>query len=591
MTATTLPTASDAVRSSNLRDMLVDIPLLLLATWACHFLLASHFGLYEDDWSRVPVAADISLTALSGLLKDFLTFRIGEGRPLHDCFVYLFSFIGWRLGGLEAIYWLAYAILALNVTLLYWFLRRMSGDRLLALSGTLAFILFPADTTRPFLTHALGVQPSLSFLLLACHTYLSGRRALSYFLATLCLMSYETFFLVFLSMPLVRARWDRKTLIGLVKHGLLLGTILLAVFLLRKLTGEERVVDLTARYMLVNSLNAMTYGPIVSMAQYLRGPLRLATYLGTNISAELCIVALLSGAAFSWRFYQSMHKLSLEDLPSSSMRGRLLHLEAPLPLLDKGKTAVLGIVMLVLAYPLVLTTSPWAMSGKETRAHSAAAFGAAVILGALSSACAFVCKLYGRERIAALGLGVGTALLAGTSFCVQSDYSLSWSLQRNFWTQFVHLSPTLSAGAVFLVDPLEVKNTTQILAFSVSTPWVLERIYRFPDSWRTPGVSAKQRLHGPSLPPPRVFLFGEQWRARYCSGEELLSSGNVTRYWPYFANYGTSPPQARLVRITDNVLSLYNPPCSCTTVAKPMVAETAKTVELAKRPLYNYLIR
>lgn len=36
-----------------------------------------------------------------------------------------------------------------------------------ALLGTVANVLYPADTTHPFLTHALGSQPALTMLLLA----------------------------------------------------------------------------------------------------------------------------------------------------------------------------------------------------------------------------------------------------------------------------------------------------------------------------------------------------------------------------------------------------------------------------------------
>jgi hypothetical protein len=577
---------------SRLRQTAMDILLLLVTTWACHFLQASRFGLYEDDWWRIPLMADISLRGLWSLLRDFLILKVGQGRPLHDVFIYLLSFLGWRLGGLRAVYWIGYSVLALNVTLLYALLRRMSGHRFLALSGSLAFVVFPADTTRQFLTHALGVQPSLTFLLVACHAYLSRWRALSYVVAAACLMSYETFFLVFLSMPLVRTKWDRQTMVGLAKHGLIMGTLILATFILRHLTGEPRVASLVAKDMLFDSVRALTFGPFVSMAQYFRGPIGMLMHLGKNASVDLCAVVLLCGAAFTWRLSRHMRGIQLEERPHYKVcEGRLLHLEVPRPLFELGKVAVLGVTMLILAYPLALTVSPLATSGRATRVHAAAAVGAAVLFGALSSAFVFVAKLYEWERIATFGLGASLALLAGFSVSVQSDYSLGWSLQRTFWTQFVRLSPSASDGSVFLVDPL--KDTTRISAFSWSTVLVLERIYRLPDSWQSPDTSAHPPLRNTALPPPRVFMFGEVWRARYCAGQELFeSSGWFTRDFPSFvAQYGSSPPKVRVIRSSGNGLTLGNSPCACTPDDRSTAPGAIKITELARRPMYTYLIR
>jgi hypothetical protein len=564
-------TDTHAARDSRLRQTATDILLLLVTTWACHFLQASHFGLYEDDWSRIPLTAEISLPTLWNLI-----FSVGQGRPLHDGFIYLLSFLGWRLGGLEAMYWFGYSILALNATLLCLFLKRMSGDRFLALSGALAFIVFPADTTRPFLTHALGVQPSLSFLLLACHAYLSRLRTLSYVLAAACLMSYETFFLVFLSMPLVRSKWDRRTIVRLAQHGLIMGTVLLAAFVVRRLTGEGRVTGLAAKDLLVTSVRAMTLGPYVSMAQYVRSPLELVVHLRENMSLDLYAVVLLCSAAFTWRLSRHMHGIQPGEWPLYKVcEGRLLHLEVRKRLFELGKVAVVGITMLILAYPLAFTTSPLATTGRATRVHAPAAVGAAVVFAALSSACVFVAKLYGQERIATFGVGLGLAILAGFSVSVQSDYSLSWSLQREFWTNFVRLSPNASDGTVFLVDPL--KDTTRISAFSWSMALVLERIYRFPEL----------------AVPPRAFIFGEAWRVRYCAGQELFeSSGWITEDFPSLAaQYGSSAPKVWLIRHSDKGLTLDNSPCAGTLVDRSTAPGTIKIAELARRPMYNYLIR
>ncbi len=44
------------------------------------------------------------------------------------------------------------------------------------LVAALMFLLFPADTTRPFLCHAHILQPSLTFALVAAHLFLCRSR-------------------------------------------------------------------------------------------------------------------------------------------------------------------------------------------------------------------------------------------------------------------------------------------------------------------------------------------------------------------------------------------------------------------------------
>ena len=573
-------------------DAAVDILLLLAATWTCHFLQASHFGLYEDDWYRVPLVADLSLPHLWNLLRGFFAMNVGQGRPLHDVFIYLLSYLGWHLGGLAAIYWLAYGILALNVTLLYALLRRISGHRFLALSGSLAFIVFPADTTRQFLTHAFGVQPSLTFLLAACHAYLARWRVLSYVLALGCLMSYETFFPLFLAMPLVNTKWDRRTMIGAAKHGLIMGTAILAFFLLRKLAGEPRVAGLDVEAILIQSFWAMVLGPFVSMAQYFRTPIALLLNWRQNISFELAAVAIICGATFTWRFSQEVRGIHPEDWAAYKVcQTKLLHLEVPRVFFELGKVAIIGAIMLVLAYPLALTTSPTEITGRGTRVHAAASVGAALLFGTLSAACVFTARQYGRQRAAALSLATVLALLAAVAVSVQSEYSRSWSMQRDFWTQFVRLSPSARAGTIFLAD--STADIARISAFAWSTAFVLERIYRFPEAWRSPEEAQEIYRQHNSLPPPRLIMLGEGYKARYCAGDDLFAASEwMTRDLPgVVAQYGSSQPDVRFIRSAGNSLVKGESPCAGRP-ADPSPGPTAiKIAELPRRRMYSYLIR
>lgn len=589
------PSPREEVRDpdrSHAGETVFDVLLLLATAWVCHFLQASHFGLYEDDWWRVPLVADASFAGLWSLLTDFFLFRVGQGRPLADGLIYLFSFLGWRLGGIEAIYWIAYAIFALNSALVYMFLKRLSGGRFVALTGALAFIVFPADTTREFLTHALCVQPSLTFLLLAFFAYLSGRRALSYILALGCLLTYETFFPIFLCIPLSESRWDRRILLGLVKHALTLGAILFAVVVLRELTGEERVGGLTASGLLVGSTRAMVLGPLVSMGQFFRGP--ISHFLGAQggFSWEEASVVLGCFALFTWRLSRHLRETGIENEPLTKVIvSPLLHLELPRKLFEIGKLAVLSVPMLILAYPLALTVSPLATSGRDSRVHSAAAVGAALAFGAVASAVVTVFGLYRLQRLAAVAVGAGLALMASFAYSVQSDYRLAWTLQREFWTRFVQLSPAMNEGTVFLLDPGE--DTQRISAYSWSTSVVLEQIYDFPESWRSPEASVHPAREAALLPPPRVFMLKEPWQGPHCAGPELLvSSGWIARNSPssLIAQYSATTPRVRWIHRNGDELSLVESECSLAP-GRSEAQAASKLSDFERKPMYAYLVR
>jgi len=127
-------------------------PAVLLATvWITDFLHFREFGLYEDDFTFIPQAISMDLAELAQFIGNYLVHLYGHGRPLSDSLISLFSFLGWRIAGLNGIYLFGYLIVALNALLFYSVLRRL-GSKFFALIGGLAFALFPADTTQPFLT-------------------------------------------------------------------------------------------------------------------------------------------------------------------------------------------------------------------------------------------------------------------------------------------------------------------------------------------------------------------------------------------------------------------------------------------------------
>ena len=241
---------------------LLDILLLVVIFWIARYWHSGQFGLYEDDLTRIPHALQLPAKGLFQYLVSLFTHFEGQGRPFHPVFIYLFSWLGWRVAGHWGPYLIGFVITAVNIGLFYWLIRRVS-DRALALLSSLAFVLYAADTTQAFLTHSLGLQPSALLILLAMHGYLSGRRFLSYTLAFIVLFGYELPFVIFAAVPLFKPSWNKHLLKELFLHGLILAIMLGSVFALRTYIGEDRVAGLTLRQLATTPILHMIQGPLV----------------------------------------------------------------------------------------------------------------------------------------------------------------------------------------------------------------------------------------------------------------------------------------------------------------------------------------
>ena len=210
------------MKSSDKRLQTVfDILLLMALFWFVRYWHSGHFGLYEDDLTIIPDAFQRSFSSLIEFIYSYIIHLYGHARPLSDSFIYLFSWLGWRIAGLWGPYLIGFAITAVNIGLFYWLIRRVS-DRALALLSGLAFVLYAADTTQAFLTHSLGLQPSVLLILLAMHSYLSDWRVLSYGLAFIVLFGYELPFVLFAAVPLFKPTWNKRLFKELILHGLIL---------------------------------------------------------------------------------------------------------------------------------------------------------------------------------------------------------------------------------------------------------------------------------------------------------------------------------------------------------------------------------
>jgi hypothetical protein len=212
---------------------LLALAVLAVAVFVAHFMRFAQFGFYEDDyWS---VAGSVGLTARDVWARAQNYFELWpQGRPLNHLLPTLLGYVGGRLGGLEAMYALGAAWLVLNTWLVYRLaLKLLPGAA--ALTAGVAYVLFPADTTRQLLIHVAHVQGAMTFSLVGLLLWRRGgvARVISYPVAGLSLLSFETAYIAFLCAPLILAgRAEFRRLFAWAVHAagcsLVMGLVVLA---------------------------------------------------------------------------------------------------------------------------------------------------------------------------------------------------------------------------------------------------------------------------------------------------------------------------------------------------------------------------
>ena len=489
-----------------------DIKILLILAvvlWIGHYWHSQDFGLYADDYTRIPLGMGISFSELWVLIKEiFILFR-GPGRPFHPSLIFFFSFIGGNLGGLNVLYLFGYLFLLINTFLFYKLLKRISGSSF-AFMGAMAFCLFPADTTQIYLTHSFGLQPALLFFILASLSYLSNKRLLSYVFIILSILTYETLFPIFLVVPLLGRKWDKSIIREMIGHAIVLTIIFLVDYLLRSLSGGGRLSGLVFPDMITVPLLHMVQGPLVSLGTFFYRPIQTLLSLDTRLIIALGVIfpiAMLLLAqinpdpAFEVISIKDIfHQRSFSYLPENWKK--------------MLKIAITGLMMLILAYPLTFTVRAYALSGRDTRVHFAAVIGASILFASISVIAKNLLKNGWLRHLHTFILSALFTLWIGFGLVVQRDYVLSWQYQRDFWSDIVRLAPDVEDGTVILVDPSGLTDVRQIDANTWNLPRVLGYIYKFPEVWEVV---------------PRVYRLLPGWEKRTGLGESLfqVSDANV----------------------------------------------------------------
>lgn len=529
------------------RPDLLAVVLLPLTVLITRFSLSPAFGLYEDDYSRIPAAIAWDFHELIDALGSLFAPSVGHGLPLHIGFIYTHAFIGYEIAGMPGLYIIGLLLVSLNAILFYHLVKRISSPGL-ALFCALAFATYSADTTQAYLTHAFALQPSLTFFLLASHAYLSGRKMVAYLLALGILLTYETPFLLLLGIPLLKNTWDRKLIGSFSRNAAILLVMLFSAYAIRTSLGEGRAADLNLRELVSTSVIHMIQGPIVSLGTYLYRPIQTLQALDWT----LVLVMLISFAAFALilsqlasRYYPAPpESLETESDPASTGRKtwmKLVRREAVRIFSDHRQMIIAAVVLLILAYPLTLTVRAYAISGRDSRVHFAGIIGASLLWGILLHTLMDIAARYHRRMFASIAIALSLSTLVGFGWIVQRDYARAWSLQQDFWSSALELMPDLSKGTVVLLEPEGLQDPRYIGANTWNLPLILQRIYTFPDHWEFYDI-------------PRVYRLTPIWDDHILGEEGLFHLNARTTVAPRSYDRAVDPANVILLSIANGDL-------------------------------------
>ena len=375
------------------------------------------------------------------------------------------------------------------------------------LVGALVFVLFPIDTSRQFLMHQGATLLPMTLLLVSLHLYVRERRVTATILASLLLLTYESFYLPFLVAPLLCKQSGAKLIKSCIVHGLVFFAVAGGVLLTRNFLGEER-----ARDVLQNGGN--TISKIIQAC--LEGPGMGAKFLITRpIDAwrhSRPFEILLALFVFSSTFF-ALWRLS----------GRALPRPADLiscPPRNLWLVCAAGVIAWSISYLLSFRPDyfpPIISIGRLTAVHSGAALGAAITVGCCFQA---LNKLPWRP-LRIVTLWTASYMIAGmAAFGVQiqrSEYVNYWEQQKRFLIGLFDQIRDVRDGDVvileFSTDPQVIPTTDgfglydQVVYGSLVLPYFI----KFPDTWKLkpriytywpPGTKAEETPEGLRLELP-----------------------------------------------------------------------------------------
>ena len=306
---------------------------------------------------------------------------------------------------------ISWVILSTNAVLVERLARRVVSTGPVPVMAGIFFLLFPADTNRPFLCAGHILQPSLTFMLIGAHLFLSGKlwqKIACYVLVAACLLTYENAMLPIFAVPLLQRVWDRAWFRRSLWHAGWVSAVVLIDSVARTALGEYRVMQ--ANHSPIITVLEIIAGTIIGPATCLHAcEVRSAMGLFDSIwrhpharallASGTGLFALVIGSTSRWGHWRPSienvgRALPDENVTTSSARPtldyidyqteaaeRLSRVPEPFVTTDLGRLAWFGLAAVFVSYLFSFTHfPPFLEEGQSTSTHLAAAVGGGILL-------------------------------------------------------------------------------------------------------------------------------------------------------------------------------------------------------------------
>jgi hypothetical protein len=490
-----------------LKETILTLLCVALVALVANYLLASGFGIYEDDYTYVhflPPATWSVKEVVHRILSFWHHWTENEGRPFYCTISILLAKSSAPGASLFPGFLLGYLIHTLNGFLLYRVLRNLLTFEA-ALAGAFAYLTFFPDVSKILLMHR-GIYVGMTVLLCSILLYQRGRPFAAYALSSTLLFLYESYYPPFVAAPLLLPGTRRVPLRRLIAHAVILAAFAGACLFLRSNLGDQRATLITGglREILPKMVLACIIGPATCFQRsFLSGPVE-------GLEHTNWVFAAVSVATVGLVFFVCHARGHRFDTPRYANRQSL-----------NWRLFIGALVALIAGYCLMFRENyypPTTVLGRISALHCAAGLGWGLLIG---FAVAFLeARLRQSRKLLCAITALYLALAINFGLSIQKrEWVDSWSLQRTFWNQLIAYSGNFGPDDVVLIDAsgfphipaLDFENFLYNEA-----PDTLHYFLHFPKTWK-----GYPRIFGIRLYPGNV-LKGDAWYCPYNFEEDGL---------------------------------------------------------------------
>lgn len=429
---------------------------ILLTALFAHFILLSRFGIYEDDYILTLPAMKWSSGEWAAQLWDALAHPI-NARPINHFVRRFIFFLTTKDGRLQTGYLVSLLWLSVNGFLLFRLLRTELG-RAAGSVGAIFYLLYPADTCRQILMHQTDLHLGATILFCSLLLYQANRPILSFFVAALSLLNYESFYLPFLAAPWIVQSVNRYRVRNLALHAVIFLILAGIVFFCRDLLGEQRASQVLsdARQIPLRIVTACILGPLIGVRESVTRP------VDALLHAEpygYLLGSLITCGCFL--FLRSQTQAEAQRLQSSESKGDVQKLS----LILLG-----GIFVWSFSYFLSFRDDyypPITTIGRLSAVHTVGEIGAAISFAVCFKAVANALRR--RELTVLLTfLSLYFGLLTAFAVHIQSsEFVAEQEKQKELWQTIIQHIPDLAEDDVVL---LEASNDRTVMPVTQGFP-------------------------------------------------------------------------------------------------------------------------